>query len=52
MYEYVSDQAPFIFCTGVVVLMAFYAWFTAPRDRGGGRNDAVAGAVAKDKPPQ
>ena len=52
MYEYVSDQAPFIFCTGVVVLMAFYAWFTAPRDRGGGRNDVVAGAVAKDKPPQ
>ena len=52
MYEYVSDQAPFIFCTGVVVLMAFYAWFTAPRDHGGGRNDAVAGAVAKDKPPQ
>lgn len=52
MYEYVSDQAPFIFCTAIVVLMALYAWFTAPRDGGGGRNDAVAGAVANDKPPQ
>ncbi len=47
MYEYVSDQAPFIFCTGVVVLMALYAWFTTPRDGSGGVA-AVKDAVTKD----
>lgn len=51
MYENVSSEAPFIFCTGVVVLMAIYAFFTTPRGISGARR-AVADVVAKDKPPQ
>jgi MFS family permease len=51
MYENVSSEAPFIFCTGLVILMAIYAFFTTPRDTGL-RLDAVKDAVAKDKPPE
>jgi MFS family permease len=51
MYENVSSEAPFIFCTGLVILMAIYAFFTTPRDTGG-KLDAVKDAVAKDKPPE
>ncbi len=51
MYENVSSEAPFIVCTIVVVLMAFYAFITTPKDSGG-KSDAVADAVAKDKPPE
>lgn len=50
MYENVSSESPFIFCTGLVVLMAIYAWFVTPKD-GGGRNEAITDAAAKDKPP-
>ncbi len=45
MYENVSSEAPFIFCTGLVILMAFYAWFTTPKDTSGK-------AIANDKPPE
>lgn len=50
MYENVNSQAPFIFCTGLVLVMALYAFFTA------GSGDAIRPgvmeeAVAKDKPP-
>ncbi len=51
MYENVSSEAPFIFCTGLVIAMALYAFFTAPKDAGG-KSDAVKNAVAKDKPPE
>lgn len=51
MYENVSSEAPFIFCTGLVILMAIYAFFTTPRDTGV-KLDAVKDAVAKDKPPE
>lgn len=47
MYENVSDQAPFIFCTAVVALMALYAWFSMPRGGSGGGH-AVREAVSKD----
>lgn len=50
MYENVNSQAPFIFCTGLVVVMAIYAFFTA---RGGDniRPGVMEDIVAKDKPP-
>lgn len=51
MYENVSSEAPFIFCTGLVIAMAIYAFVTAPKDAGG-KSDAVKNAVAKDKPPE
>lgn len=47
MYENVSDQAPFIFSTAVVALMALYAWFSMPRGGSGG-GQAVREAVNKD----
>ena len=50
MYEVVSSEAPFIFCTVLVVLMAIYAWFKAKRGETG-RNKAVTDAVAKDNAP-
>ncbi|RYD93052.1 MAG: MFS transporter, partial [Sphingomonadales bacterium] len=57
MYEKVSSEAPFIFCAVLVVAMAIYAFFTAQRGEGGGRNKpaadakAVTEAVAKDNAP-
>lgn len=51
MYENVSGAAPFIFCVGLVLVMAIYAFFTAPRGEDGG-STAVTDAVAKDKPPE
>ena len=54
MYEnvdFMDGAAPFIFCTGLVIAMAIYAFFTAPKDTGG-RHDAIKDAVAKDKPPE
>jgi hypothetical protein len=29
MYENINDMAPFIFSTGLLAVLAAYAWFTA-----------------------
>jgi MFS family permease len=50
MYENVSRESPFIFCAGLVVVMAIYAFFTARSGDGVGPR-TIEEAVAKDKPP-
>ena len=50
MYENVSRESPFIFCAGLVVVMAIYAFFTARSGDGVGPG-TIEEAVAKDKPP-
>jgi MFS family permease len=51
MYENVSSEAPFIFCTILVALLAIYAFHAAKRGEPG-LSTAVADAVAKDRPPE
>ncbi len=49
MYENVSPEAPFIFCTGLVVVLAIYAFFTAKA--GDASRPATMEDVVKDKAP-
>ncbi len=49
MYENINGAAPFIFCAGLLVVLAIYAWFTAQSTRP--EKGAMADAVAKDKAP-
>jgi MFS family permease len=49
MYENVSPESPFIFCTGLVVVLAIYAFFTAKA--GDGSRPATMEDVVKDKAP-
>lgn len=52
MYQYVSSEAPFIFCAVLVVVMAIYAFFKAS---GGDGNTGVASAsdvVSRTKTPE
>jgi MFS family permease len=51
MYENISSEAPFIFCTGLVIAIAIYAWFTAQSKSKKGAA-AIADAVATDKTPE
>lgn len=50
MYQYISSEAPFIFCAGLVLVMALYAYFNV---KGGNLlgPGAIEEAVAKDDPP-
>ena len=51
MYQYISSEAPFIFCAGLVVVMALYAYFKV---KGGDllSPGVIEEAVAKDDPPR
>jgi MFS family permease len=51
MYENVSRESPFIFCTVLVIVMAIYAFLTA-KAGDAGPPSAVAEAVAKNKTPE
>lgn len=50
MYENVSPESPFIFCTGLVVILAVYAFFTAKA--GDGVRPATVAETIKDKSPE
>jgi MFS family permease len=51
MYENVSSEAPFLFSTGLVLLLALYAFIAAKRGEAG-KSHAVTEAVAKDTSPE
>jgi MFS family permease len=51
MYENISSEAPFIFCTGLVIAIAIYAGFTAQSKSKKGAA-AIADAVVTDKTPE
>jgi MFS family permease len=44
MYGNISREAPFIFCTGLLVLLSLYAYFAS---KGGGKPSLVIDAIAK-----
>ncbi len=52
MYQYVSSEAPFIFCAVLVVLMAIYAYFTATGGDGDDGKAAASDVVSRTKTPE
>jgi len=49
MYENISDQAPFIFCTGLLVVMTIYAFVTASSRRAAKRAARIESEEASRK---
>ncbi len=52
MYQYVSSEAPFIFCAVLVVVMAIYAFFKASGGDGDTGTAATSDVVSRTKTPE
>ena len=52
MYQYVSSEAPFIFCAVLVVVMAIYAFFKASGGDGDTGTAAASDVVSRTKTPE
>ena len=52
MYQYVSSEAPFIFCAVLVVVMAIYAFFKASGGDGDDGTAVASDVVSRTKTPE